>query len=103
MSEVAMRLLRALVDEAMAGKQTEDAEVVVGTPVVVTSVTATAAKIPTDRYYGEVLSAALGELVGEGALVYDYETSHLVATVSGTPEAYKITRRGIELLRETGE
>jgi hypothetical protein len=102
MSEVARRLLRALVDEAMAAKQTEDAKDVVGAPAVVTTSTAAAARIPDDRYYGEVLSAALGELVGEGALVYDYETSHLMATVSGSPEAYKITHRAIELLRDTG-
>src|SRR5215213_9912977 len=102
MSEVARRLLRALVDEAMARKKTGDAEEVVGVPVVVAMSTAAAARIPTDRYYGEVVSAALGELVGEGALVYDYETTHLVAIVNGSPEAYKITQRGIELLREAG-
>jgi hypothetical protein len=100
MSEVARRLLRALVDEAMVRKQTEEAEDVVGAPVVVTAATAAAARIPTDRYYDEVLTAALGELVGEGALVYDYESTHLAATVSGSPQVYKITQRGIELLRE---
>jgi hypothetical protein len=102
MSEVARRLLLALVDEAMTRKQTQDAEDVVGVPVVVTTATAAAARIPTDRYYGEVLSEALGELVGEGALVYDYEISHLATPVNGSPEAYKITQRGIERLRETG-
>jgi hypothetical protein len=102
MSETALRLLRALVDEAMAGKRKEAAEDVVGVPVVVTTAAATAAGLPDDRYYDEVLSAALGELVGEGALVYDHETSHLMARVNGSPEAYKLTRRGIELLRETG-
>ena len=64
-----------------------------------------AASIPTDRYYGEgeVLSAALGELIGKGALVYDYETSYLMAGRPESPEAYKITQRGIDLLREAGE
>ena len=103
MSEVARRLLRALVDQAMAEKQTEAAEDVVGASAGVTAAVV-AASIPTDRYYGEgeVLSAALGELIGKGALVYDYEASYLMAGRPGTPEAYKITQRGIELLRETG-
>ena len=102
MCEVARRLLRALVNEALSRRPTEETEDVVGSPVVVTAATAAAAKIPTDRYYDEVLSEALGELVGEGALVYDYESTHLVSTVSGSPKVYKITRRGIELLREPG-
>jgi hypothetical protein len=102
MSEVARRLLRALVDQAMAEKQTEAAEDVVGASAGVTAAVVAAASIPTDRYYGEVLSAALGELIGKGALVYDYEASYLMAGRPGSPEAYKITQRGIELLRETG-
>jgi hypothetical protein len=102
MSEVARRLLRALVYQAMAEKQTEAAEDVVGASAGVTAAVVAAASIPTDRYYGEVLSAALGELIGKGALVYDYEASYLMAGRPGSPEAYKITQRGIELLRETG-
>jgi len=102
MSEVARRLLRALVDQAMAEKQTEAAEDVVGASAGVTPAVVAAASIPTDRYYGEVLPAALGELIGKGALVYDYETSYLMAGRPGSPEAYKITQRGIELLREPG-
>ena len=102
MSEVARRLLRALVDQAMAEEQTEAAEDVVGASAGVTAAVVAAATIPTDRYYGEVLSAALGELIGKGALVYDYEASYLMADRPGSPEAYKITQRGIELLRETG-
>jgi hypothetical protein len=104
MSEVARRLLRALVDQAMAEKQTEAAEDVVGASAGVTAAVVAAASIPTDRYYGEgeVLSEALGELIGKGALVYDYEASYLMAGRPGSHEAYKITQRGIELLRETG-
>jgi hypothetical protein len=104
MSEVARRLLRALVDQAMAEKQTEAAEDVVGASAGVTAAVVAAASIPTDRYYGEgeVLSAALGELIGKGVLVYDHEASYLMAGRPGSPEAYKITQRGIELLRETG-
>jgi hypothetical protein len=103
MSEIARRLLRALVDQAMAEKQTEAAEDVVGASAGVTAAVVAAASIPTDRYYGagEVLSAALGELIGKGALVYDYETSYLMAGRLGSPEAYKITQRGIDLLRES--
>jgi hypothetical protein len=102
MSEIARRLLQALVDEAMAEKQAEAAEDVVGASAGVTAAVVAAASIPTDRNSGDVLSAALGELIGKGALVYDYETSYLVAGRPGSPEAYKITQRGIELLRETG-
>jgi len=102
MSEVARRLLRVLVDEAMAEKQTEAAEDVVGASAGITAAVVAAASIPTDRYYGEVLSAALGELIGKGALVYDYEKSYLMAGRPGSPEAYKITQRGIDLLREAG-
>src|SRR5215211_4605382 len=102
MSEIARRVLRALVDEAMAEKQAEAAEDVVGASAGVTAAVVAAASIPTDRYYGDVLSAALGELIGKGALVYDYETSYLMAGRPGSPEAYKITQRGIDLLREAG-
>ncbi len=102
MSEVARRLLRALVEQAMAEKQTEAAEDVVGASAGVTAAVVAAASIPTDRYYAEVLSAALGELIGKGALVYDYETTYLMAGRLGSPEAYKITQRAIELLRQTG-
>ena len=103
MSEIAGRLLRALVDEAMAEKQAEAAEDVVGASAGVTAAVVAAARLPTDRHYGDVLSAALGELIGKGALVYDYETSYLMAGRPGSPEAYKITRRGIDLLHETEE
>jgi hypothetical protein len=101
MSEIARRLLRALVDEAMAEKQAEAAEDVVGASAGVTAAVVAAARLPTGRHYGDVLSAALGELIGQGALVYDYETSYLMAGRPGTPEAYKITQRAIQLLRET--
>ena len=68
MSEVARRLLGGLVDQAMAEKQTEAAEDVVGASAGVTAAVVAAASIPTDRYYGkgEVFSAALGELIGKG-------------------------------------
>src|SRR5215218_2669255 len=104
MSEVARRLLRALVDQAMAEMQTEAAEAVVGASAGITVAVVAAASIPTDRYYGEgvALPAALGELIGKGGLVYDYEASYLMAGRPGRPEAYKITQKGIELLRETG-
>jgi hypothetical protein len=101
MSEIARRLLRALVDEAMAEKQAEAAEDVVGASAGVTPAVVAAARLPTGRHYGDVLSAALGELIGREALVYDYETSYLMAGRPGSPEAYKITQRGIQLLRET--
>ena len=101
MSEIARRLLRALVDEAMAEKQAEAAEDVVGASAGVTATVVAAARLPTGRHYGDVVSAALGELIGRGALVYDYETSYLMAGRPGTPEAYKITQRAIQLLRET--
>jgi len=102
MSEIARRLLRVLVDEAMAEKQTEVAEDVVGASAGVTASVIAAANIPTDRYYGDVLSAALGELMGKGALVYDYEMTYIMAGRPESPEAYKITQRGIDLLREAG-
>jgi len=100
MSEIARRLLRALVDEAMAEKQAQAAEDVVGASAGVTAAVVAAAKLPTGRHYGDVVSAALGELIGKGALVYDYEKSYLMAGLPGSPEAYKITQRGIQLLRE---
>src|SRR5215210_133848 len=102
MSEIARRLLRVLVDEAMAEKQTEVAEDVVGASAGVTASVIAAANIPTDRYYGDVLSAALGELIGKGALVYDYEMNYIMAGRPGRPAACKITQRGIDLLREAG-
>jgi hypothetical protein len=100
MSEIARRLLRSQVDAAMAEKQAEAEEDVVGASAGVTAAVVAAARLPTGRHYGDVLSAALGELIGKGALVYDYETSYLMAGRPGTPEAYKITQRGIQLLRE---
>jgi len=98
MSEDARRLLRALVDVAMAEGQVEDEEAVVGVSTSPSLPVTEATGIEGDRYYDERLSAALSQLVDAGALEYEGTISGIL----GEPEAYKITRRGIELLREVG-
>ncbi len=50
-----------------------------------------------------VVSASVARLVAEDAPVYETATTNLLANVDGADEAYLITRRGIEMLREAGE
>jgi hypothetical protein len=89
-----VELLRALVDQVMDERDLEDEEDAVGVPVV----PATAGMdLSTPRY-----NAAIEELLDVGALERDDETDELLGNISGEPEAFKITREGLELLRETG-
>ncbi len=50
-----------------------------------------------------MVSASVARLVAEDALVYDAAATSLLANVDGVDEAYPITRRGTEMLREAGE
>ncbi len=101
----AVRLLRALVDQAMADRGTEDMEEVAGAVVIPTTADAEAAGLVlnTPRY-----DAALGLLLGGlgvDALEPDHETNARLVNVVGEPEhgwAFRITRDGLELLRRTG-
>ena len=101
MARTEIRLLRALVNEAMG--RTGDVDRAVGPPVVVSGAAAAEAGIAPNRHYEEVVSACLARLVDEGALVPDAEATDLLANVMGVDEAYQITRRGIDMLREEGE
>ena len=65
MAGTEIRLLRAMVNEAMAEKQTEDADRIVGKPMAVSSAAAAEAGIAFDRHYEEVVSACLARLVAE--------------------------------------
>jgi hypothetical protein len=88
MAGTEIRLLRALVNEAMVQKQTEDVDRVVGTPVVVSGAAAAEAGIALGRHYDEVISATVAQLVAEDALVYDAAATNLLANVDGAYEAY---------------
>ena len=94
----AIGLLRLLVNQAIAEKKgLEDEEDVVG--VVVVPATAQI-DLSTPRY-----NAAIEQLLEWGALARDDETdetNELLSNVPGVPEAVKITREGLELLRNTG-
>jgi len=65
LSEEARRLLRAMVDDEMVSRQTEDEEDVIGASVTATTSVAMAAGIPDDHRYDEVLTATLSELLAE--------------------------------------
>lgn len=102
----AVRLLRALVDQAMAERGSEDVEEVAGVTVIPSPADAEAAGLVfgTPRY-----NAAVGLLLGElgvDALEPDDETNaRLVNVVVEKPErgwAFKIAHDGLELLRKTG-
>jgi hypothetical protein len=95
----AMRLLRAFVDQAKAASGREDDEEVVGHTVIPTTAEAMAAgmDLGTPRYH-----AARDQLLELLALERDEDTDYAISTVVGDPEAFKITSRAPELLRETG-
>ncbi len=101
----AVRLLRVLVDRAMAERGAGVAEEVAGATVVPSMADAEAAGLAfgTPRY-----DAALGLLLGElgvAALEPDDETNAQLANVPEEPEhgrAFKVTRDGLELLRRSG-
>ncbi len=101
----AVRLLRALVDQAMAERRSDDMGDVAGATVIPTTADAEAAGLVlnTPHYY-----AALGLLLGElgvDALEPDRETNARLGSIPREPAhgwAFKITRDGLELLRRTG-
>ncbi len=101
----AVRLLRALVDRAMAERGSEDMEDLAGVSISPSTADAEAAGLVlnTPRY-----NAALGLLLGGlgvDALEPDHETNARLVNVVGEPEhgwAFRITRDGLELLRRTG-
>ncbi len=91
----AFYLLRALVDQVMAENALEDEQDVVGVPVTPATL---GISLSTFRY-----NAALWQLLDRDALVRDAETDeidHRLSSVPGMPETVKITREGINLLRE---
>ncbi len=101
----AIRLLRALVDQAMAERGSEDMEDVAGVTVMPSTADAAAAGMDLNSpRYNAALGLLLGEL-GVDALIPDDETNARLVNVVGEPEhgwAFKITRDGLELLRRTG-
>jgi hypothetical protein len=93
----AFYLLRTLVDQVMAENALEDEEAAVGIPVTPATL---GINLSTFRY-----SAALGRLLDRDALMRDAETDeidHRLSSVPGMAETVKITREGIEQLRERG-
>jgi hypothetical protein len=91
----AFYLLRSLVDQLMGEKALEDEEDAVGVPVTPATL---GINLSTFRY-----SAAIARLLDRDALMRDAETDeidHRLSSVPGMPETVKITREGINLLRE---
>ena len=93
----AARLLRVLADRAMAENECED---IAGVTVEPSTADAAAAGMDLNapRY-----RAAIAQLLEMGALVADEETNALMSKVVGEPEhgfAFKITREGVQVLRE---
>jgi hypothetical protein len=94
----AARLLRVLADQAMAEGERED---IAGVTVEPSTADAAAAgmDLNSPRY-----RAAIAQLLEMGALVTDEETNALMSDdVVGEPEhgfALKITREGVQVLRE---
>ena len=95
----AMRLLRALVDQAKAASELEDDEEVVGHTVIPTAAVAMAAgmDLGTPRYH-----AASDQLLELLVLERHEDADYAIISVVGDPEAFKITSWAPELLRETG-
>ena len=94
----AARLLRVLADRAMAESERQD---IAGVTVEPSTADAAAAgmDLNSPRY-----RAAIAQLLEMGALVADEEeTNVLMSNVVGEPEhgfAFKITREGVQVLRE---
>jgi hypothetical protein len=95
----AMRLLRALVDQAKAASRREDDDEVVGHTVIPTTAVAMAAgmDLGTPRYH-----AASDQLLELLALERDEDADYAIISVVGDPEAFKITSWAPELLRQAG-
>jgi hypothetical protein len=95
----AMRLLRALVDQAKAASELEDDEEVVGHTVIPTAAVAVAAgmDLGTPRYH-----AASDQLLELLALERDEDVDYAIISFVRDPEAFKITSWAPELLRQTG-
>ena len=95
----AMRLLRALVDQAKAASRREDDVEVVGHTVIPTTAVAMAAgmDLGTPRYH-----AASDQLLELLALERDEDVDYAIISFVRDPEAFKITSWAPELLRHTG-
>ena len=95
----AMRLLRALVDQAKAANRREDDDEVVGHTVIPTTAVAMAAgmDLGTPRYH-----AASDQLLELLALERVEDTDYTISAVVEDTEPFKITSPAPELLRETG-
>jgi hypothetical protein len=90
-----LRMLREAVDAVMAENALDDEERVIG---VVTT-------LPRGNLSIERYDAAIDQLLQWGALMRDAETdraNQLLSNMASAPEAFKITRTGIEKLREWG-
>src|ERR687894_2131433 len=94
-----MGLLRALADQAMQENGLADAQGAASVSVVPSTATVAAAgmDIGTPRY-----DAAIRRLLEAGALERDEETDRMRGHVSGDPEAFRISRSGIDPLQKTG-
>jgi hypothetical protein len=95
----AMRLLRAVVDQAKAASRREDDDEVVGHTVIPTTAVAMAAgmDLGTPRYH-----AASDQLLELLALERDEDVDYAIISFVRDPEAFKITSWAPELLRQTG-
>jgi hypothetical protein len=92
----ALLMLRAAADEVMARKGASADEDVIGEVIT----------LPRENLSRARYDAAIAELQEAGALVRGAETDEaddLLSTVVGEPEAFKITSRGVELLRKARE
>jgi hypothetical protein len=93
----AIYLLRLLVNQVMTEKSLEDEEDVVGVPLIPATLNI---NLSTIRY-----NTAMRRLLDSDALMRDAETAeidHRLSRVRGRSGAVKITRAGIEKLRERG-
>jgi hypothetical protein len=91
-------LLRALAEQAMQENGLADAQGAASVSVVPSTATAAAAgmDIGTPRY-----EAAVGRLLEVGALERAEEIDQLQTNNRGESEAFRITARGIDMLRKT--
>ena len=95
----AIRLLRAIVDQAMQENGFKDVQGAVGISVVPATAPAAVAgmDLSTPRYH-----AAIEQLLEAGALEHEHETNRRLASIMGDPRAFSITSGAIEPSRKMG-
>jgi hypothetical protein len=95
----ATMLMMQLAIRARVERKLDSLDDVVGVTVIPSTADAEGASLVLNspRY-----NAARDELLEAGALERDHETEEQLANISGEPEAFKITRSGIQLLRNLG-